>query len=132
MKLINLIPLREEEQQTTPELTATPYFREFQTKHGYKPLFNYLGIKGGEHIFTSPVDNLGMLDLVIVDAQIMAKVTDKEAVFGLIYTNNSLEKYDCTICKMIQKGGIIEVIAYDSKDKKNFDAKTNRFASLID
>jgi len=131
MKLINLLPLRETDGATTPELIALPYFREFQTKHGYKPLFKYLGTKSGEHIFTAPADDLGALELIITEAQIMAKVTEKEAVFGLIYTCNSLEKMDGTICKMTQKGGIIEVMAYDSKDKKNFDAKTTKFASLI-
>ena len=55
MKLINLIPLREVEDVSTPELMATPFFREFQTKHGYKPLFKYLGTKADEHIFVADV-----------------------------------------------------------------------------
>ena len=131
MKLINLIPLREAE-QSAPELTALPYFREFQTKHGYKPLFKYLGTKNDEHIFTADVEDLGALELIFTEAQIMAKVTEKEAVFGLIYTTTGLEKWDGTICKMKQKDGVIEVIGYDSKDKKNFDAKTTKFAALIE
>ena len=132
MKLINLIPLREAEAAaTTPELIALPYFREFQTKHGYKPLFKYLGTKNDEHIFTADVEDLGALELAFTEAQIMAKVTEKEAVFGLIYTTNALVKWDETICKMKQKDGVIESMPYDSKDKKNFDAKTTKFATLI-
>ena len=54
MKLINLIPLREvEEELTSPELMATPYFREFQTAHGYKPMFKFLGVKNEENIFVA-------------------------------------------------------------------------------
>ncbi len=131
MKLINLIPLREAEDVSTPELIALPYFREFQTKHGYKPLFKYLGTKNDEHIFTADVEDLGALELIFTEAQIMAKVTEKEAVFGLIYTTTGLEKWDGTICKMKQKDGVIESMPYDSKDKKNFDAKTIKFAALI-
>lgn len=131
MKLINLIPLRETEEATNPELIALPYFREFQTKHGYKPLFKYLGTKNDEHIFTADVEDLGALELAFTEAQIMAKVTEKEAVFGLIYTTNALVKWDETICKMKQKDGVIELLPYDSKDKKNFDAKTTKFAALI-
>ena len=120
-----------EAEETTPELTALPYFREFQTKHGYKPLFKYLGTKNDEHIFTADVEDLGALELAFTEAQIMAKVTEKEAVFGLIYTTNALVKWDETICKMKQKDGVIESIPYDSKDKKNFDAKTTKFAALV-
>ena len=55
MKLINLMPLREyaQEEQLTPELTAIPYFREFQAIHGYKPLFKFLGVKNEENIFVA-------------------------------------------------------------------------------
>jgi hypothetical protein len=131
MKLINLIPLREADDVSTPELIATPFFREFQTKHGYKPLFKFLGAKGEEMIFTADVNDFGMLDLIIKDAQIMAKVTEKEAVFGMIYTLTGLEKSDATICKMKQKDGVVEVIMFDDKDKKNFDARTTKFVDII-
>lgn len=132
MKLINLIPLREVDEAGNPELIATPFFREFQTKHGYKPLFRLLGTKNEEHIFVADVEDLGGLELIITDAQIMAKVTEKEAVFGLIYTSTGLEKTDATICKMKAKDGSIEVMQFDPKDKKNFDAKTTKFLGLID
>jgi hypothetical protein len=131
MKLVNLIPLREVEDTSTPELIATPYFREFQTTHGYKPLFKYLGTKNDQHIFVADLTDFGMLDLVIKDAQIMAKVTEKEGVFGMIYTLTGLEKFDATICKMKQKDGQIEHVMFDDKNKKEFDAQTNKFLDLI-
>jgi len=76
MKLINLMPLREyaQEEQTTPELIAIPYFREFQAIHGYKPLFKFLGVKNEENIFVADLTNFGMLDLIITEAKLYAKV----------------------------------------------------------
>lgn len=132
MKLVNLIPLREVEDTSTPELIATPYFRQFQTTHGYKPLFKYVGTKSDQHIFVADVTDFGMLDMIVKDAQIMAKITEKEGVFGMIYTLTGLEKFDATICKMKQKDGQIEHIMFDNKDKKEFDAQTNKFLAIID
>jgi len=132
MKLINLIPLREVDQASNPELIAVPFFREFQTKHGYKPLFKFLGTKNEEHIFIADLEDLGALELIFTDAQIMAKVTEKEAVFGLIYTSTGLEKTDAAVCKMKMKDGAVEVVYFDPKDKKTFDAKTTKFLGLID
>lgn len=133
MKLINLIPLREvEEDQSTPELIAIPYFREFQTAHGYKPLFKYIGTKGEENIFVADLTDFGALDMIISDAKLFAKITDKYAVFGIVYTLTGLERFDATVCLMKQKDGQIERIMFDSKDKKNFNAKTTNFMKLID
>lgn len=131
MKLINLIPLKEAEEEKSPELMAIPYFREFQTTHGYKPLFKFIGTKGEENIFTADVTNFGMMDLIMKDAKIIAKVTDKYAVFGMVCTLTGLDEFDATICKMKQKDGQIERMMYDSKDKKNFDAKTTNFKDLV-
>jgi len=132
MKLINLLPLREAEEGPNPELVATPYFREFQTAHGYKPMWKYIGTKSEEHIFVADLNNFGQLDLIISDAKLFAKVTDKYAVFGIVYTLTGLEKFDATVCKMKQKDNQIERIMFDNKDKKNFDAKTTNFLKLID
>jgi hypothetical protein len=131
MKLINLIPLREAEQETGPELMATAYFREFKTAHGYLPIFKYIGTKSEEHIFVADLPDLGMMDLFITDAKLYAKVTEKYCVFGIIYTTNGLDSWDATVCLMKQKDNKIERIMYDSKDKKNFDAKTTNFIKLI-
>jgi len=133
MKLINLIPLREvEEDQPTPELMAIPYFREFQTAHGYKPMFKFLGVKNEENIFVADLTQFGMLDLIIADAKLYAKVTEKYAVFGIVYTLTGLEKFEATVCLMKQKDGQIERIIFDNKDKKNFNNKATDFIKLID
>lgn len=134
MKLINLIPLREyaAEEATTPEMIALSYFREFQTAHGYTPLFKYIGTKAEDHIFVADVTDFGMLGLIISDAKLYAKVNEKEATFGIVYTLTGLEQFDATVCKMKQKDGQIERLAFDNKDKKNFDAKTTNFIDLLD
>ena len=132
MKLINLIPLREAEEAPSPELIATPYFREFQTAHGYKPLFKYLGTKGEEMIFTADITDFGMLDLIISDAKLVAKITEKTAIFGIVYTLTGLERFDATVCAMKQKDGQIERIMFDNKDKKNFGASQTNFLKVIE
>ena len=134
MKLINLIPLREytAEEATTPEMIALPYFREFQTAHGWSPLFKYIGTKAEDHIFVADMTDFGMLGLIISDAKLYVKVAEKQATFGIVYTLTGLEQFDATVCKMKQKDGQIERLAFDNKDKKNFDAKTTNFISLLD
>jgi hypothetical protein len=134
MKLINLIPLKEidDAEATTPALIATPYFREFQTAHGYKPLFRYIGTKNDQHIFVADLHDFGSLDLIIKEAKLFAKITEKEAVFGIVYTLTGLEQFDATVCKLKQKDGKMERIMFDNKDKKNFDAKTTNFIDLLD
>ena len=137
MKLRNLIdlrPLREVEdvQATSPELIATQYFREFQTSHGYKPVFKFIGTKGEEHVFVGDVTDLGMFDLIVKDAKIYAKITEKYAVFGVVYTLTGLESLDATVCLMKQKDGQIERLMFDNKDKKNFNNKATDFIKLID
>jgi len=73
-----------------------------------------------------------MFDMIVKDAKIYAKVTEKYAVFGMVYTMTGLVRLEATICKMNQKDYKVEVIMFDSKDKKNFDAKTTNFLKLID
>jgi len=136
MKLVNLIPLKEysveDASANTPELIAQPYFREFQAAHGYLPVFQYLGTKGEEHIFVAELNKFGQLDMIISYAKLFAKVTDKYAVFGIVYVLTGLEEFDATVCKMKKKNGQIERIMFDNKDKKNFDAKTTNFVDLLD
>ena len=132
MKLINLIPLREAEEALSPELIATPYFREFQAAHRYKPLFKFLGTKGEEHIFTADLTDFGMLDMIVSDAKLVAKITEKTAIFGVIYTLTGLERFDATVCAMKQKDGQIECITFDNKDKKNFGASQTNFLKVIE
>jgi hypothetical protein len=132
MKLRDLLPLREADESTSPELIATPYFREFQTAHGYKPLFKFLGTKSEEHIFIADLTDFGMLDLIISDAKLVAKVTEKTAIFGIVYTLTGLERFDATVCAMKQKDGQIERIMFDNKDKKNFGAAQTNFLKVIE
>lgn len=132
MKLKSLIPLREAEETPSPELTATPYFREFQTAHGYKPLFKFLGTKGEEHIFTADITNFGWLDMIVSDAKLVAKITEKTAIFGIVYTLTGLERFDATVCAMKQKDGQVERIPFDNKDKKNFGAAATNFLKVIE
>lgn len=130
MKLFDLIPLKEAEEGANPELIAIPYFREFQSKHGYKPLFKYIGLKNEEYIFVADLTDYGQLDMIVSDAKLYAKITEKYAVFGVVYTLTGLESLDATVCKMKQKDYQIETILFDNKDKKNFDAKTTNFIDL--
>lgn len=136
MKLINLLPLKEysieDASSNTPELIAQPYFREFQGAHGFKPLFKFIGTKNEQHIFVAELVDFGQLDLVVSDAKLFAKIEEKEAVFGIVYTLTGLEQLDATVCKMKKKDGQIERIVFDNKDKKNFDAKTTNFIDLLD
>ena len=132
MKLKSLIPLREVEETPSPELTATPYFREFQTAHGYKPLFKFLGTKGEEHIFTADINHFGWLDMIVSDAKLVAKITEKTAIFGIVYTLTGLERFDATVCAMKQKDGQIERIPFDNKDKKNFGAAATNFLKVME
>ena len=73
-----------------------------------------------------------MLDLIITEAKLYAKVTEKYAVFGVVYTLTGLESLDATVCLMKQKDGQIERLMFDNKDKKNFNNKATDFIKLID
>jgi hypothetical protein len=95
-------------------------------------MFKFLGVKSEESIFVADLTDFGMLDLIIADAKLYAKVTEKYAVFGVVYTLTGLEKFDATVCLMKQKDGQIERIMFDNKDKKNFDAKTTNFMKLTE
>ena len=76
------------------------------------------GTKGEEMIFTADVTDFGMLDLIISDAKLVAKVTEKTAIFGIVYTLTGLERFDATVCAMKQKDGQIEHIIFDNKDRQ--------------
>ena len=135
MKLRNLLTLHEVDAKdpNNPDLVALPFFRELQSKHGFKPLFKYLGVKGEELIFIAQIEDFGALCMAIKHAQLVAKVTEKDAMFGVLCTTVGLEQYEVPICKMkMGKDKAIEVIDYDSKDKKNFGAAAVKFADLIE
>lgn len=131
MKLANLLLELEESDQTNPDLIAIPFFREFQSKYGFAPLFKYVGVKGGQMIFTAAIADLGALDMVIKDAQLIAKVEQKQALFGVVCTMTGLDRVEYPICKIKLKGGQTECIYYDSKDKNNFNAAAIKFLDLV-
>mgnify|MGYP007082161505 FL=1 len=91
-----------------------------------------MGVKNEENIFVADLTNFGMLDLIITEAKLYAKVTEKYAVFGVVYTLTGLESLDATVCLMKQKDGQIERFMFDNKDKKNFGAAQTNFLKLIE
>ena len=72
-----------------------------------------------------------MLDLIVSDAKLIAKVTVKIAIFGIVYTLTGLARLEATICTMKQKDGAIEIIPFDNKDKKNFGAAQTNFLKIV-
>ena len=136
MKLTNLIPHRifeeiKDVELENPEGVAVPYLREFQAKYGYQLPFKFIGSKGEEHIFLTELPDLGQMSLVLSQATLMAKVKDKQAVFGIIYTDKGLQEWDIPICLMKYKKDLLETIPYDKKDKTNFSAKNIKFKDIL-
>lgn len=131
MKLTSLLSEIEANDQNNPELVAIPFFREFQSKYGFAPLFKYIGVKGGEMVFTATIPDLGGLNLVIKEAQLIAKVEQKQAMFGIVCTTTGLDKVEYPVCKIKLKGDQAECICYDSKDKTNFSAAVVRFMDTL-
>ena len=74
-------------------------------------------------------------NVVVSKAYIVAKITKKHAMFGLVYVLNGLEKLDATICKVTRKekdGHVnLECIKFDAEDKKNFSGDDVKFKNVI-
>jgi hypothetical protein len=117
-------------EEHTEALMALPYFNEFSMKFNCNPAFKYIGLKNKEHVFTAPLTDLGQLRHIISDAYYMARVTDKYAYIGIVYTLNGLEQFDATVCLMKKNNGTIETKLFDDTDSDFTDAKTN-FIKLI-
>ena len=64
--------------------------------------------------------------------KLVAKITEKTAIFGIVYTLTGLERFDATVCAMKQKDGQIERIPFDNKDKKNFGAAATNFLKVME
>jgi hypothetical protein len=109
---------------------AMPYFKEFSKSMGRNTTFNYLGLKNEEHIFTTPLKNLGDLQMIFSEATLMARVSKDQAYFGIIYTLNGLEQFDATVCLIKNTKTGLETKLFDDSDSDFSDAKTN-FAKLI-
>ena len=131
MKLIDLIPITE----AHGEQLSLEYFRKFSECCDYNALFDYVGVKDDVEIYTADLTNFGDLSLVVAKAHLVAKVTKKHAMFGLVYVLNGLEKLDATICciKRTEKDGHVNLkaIMFDSEDKKTFSGDNVKFKNVI-
>jgi hypothetical protein len=117
------------EEQTEAQL-ASPYFNEFSKKFNCAPMFKYIGLKNKEYVFTAPITDLGQLRHIISDAYYMARITEKYAYIGIVYTLNGLEQFDATVCYMKKTNGVIETKLFDDSDSDFSSSKTN-FIKLI-
>ena len=99
-------------------------------KYNYTLNFKFLGVKNNEYIFVAPIENFGMFNMIISNAKIYAKVTEKSAIFGIVYTLTGLEKFEATVVAMKNKNGEIEVILFDNDDRKTFSDKATDFLGL--
>jgi hypothetical protein len=129
LKLRDLIKLREAS-ETNHEQMAMPFIREFYTRYGYNVNFKFLGMKDEECIYVAPMPDLGMFDMIVSDAKIYAKITEKSAIFGIVYTLTGLEKFEATISAMKHKDGVVETILFDNSDKKTFSDKATDFLGI--
>lgn len=118
------------ENQTNPELLGNVFFNKFYSDFNCKPIFKFIGLKNKEYVFTAPLTNLGELKHIISDAQYMARITDKYAYFGIIYTLSGLEQFDATICYMEKTLNTVNVKMFDDSDSDFSDKNTN-FIKLI-
>jgi hypothetical protein len=109
---------------------ADPFFKEFSKKLNYNTSFKYLGLKNGEHIFTSTLKSLGDLRMIFSEAVIMARINKDRAYFGIIYTLNGLEQFDATVCLIKNTKSGLETKLFDDSDSDFSDAKTD-FIKLI-
>jgi hypothetical protein len=129
MKLRDLIKLKENS-ETSNEMMAMPFFKEFQTRYGYNVNFKFLGMKENECIYVAPLSDLGMFDMIVSDAKIYAKITEKSAIFGIVYTLTGLEKFEATISAMKHKDGVVETILFDNSNMKTFSDKATDFLGI--
>lgn len=126
--MIYLTSLLKEE--LDPMSLATPFFKEFVRYFKVKESFKYIGLKNKEYIFTATISDIGVLNLIISEAVIMARVSESYAYFGIIYTLNGLEQFDATVCRMDKAKEGISVKLFDDADPDFSDKNTN-FATLF-
>lgn len=127
--MIRLKPILFEE-FTKPEDLAKPYFQEFKKFNKITTNFKYIGLKNKEHVFTSELENLGDLSLIISEGKLVARITEKYAYFGIVYTLNGLEGFDATVCKIDQVNGKMTYSLFDDADSA-FSDKHTTFLNLI-
>jgi len=106
------------------------FLRYFQSQTGISGDFKYIGTKDGEKIYTMQLSNLGDMKLIISDAQLMARVSENYAYFGIIYNLTGLEQFDATVLLLKMQNGKIKSKQFDDNDPDFANSKT-KFASLI-
>lgn len=121
IKLKNLI--KEQNEDMSMNEIAFPFFNKFHEVHGYNIRFQYIGKKGDEYIYKAPLTNLGQMELIVSEAYVLARVTEKKALFGVVYLLNGMEELDATICRMTNKKGVIEAEMFDDKEFENNETK---------
>ena len=136
MNLASLIPINKPSiRESEEESLLLDYSRKFSEKYGLQPLFKYMGVKDNVQVYEAELTDLGDLSLVFTEANIVATVSKKQAMFGIVYTMSGLARLDATICKMkrTEKDGYatIELIEYDRDDTKNFKAEDTKFKNII-
>lgn len=133
MKLKDLIPLRQVNENEGDDFTA--YLRKFSESYDYNAVFDYVGTKDDTKIYTADITNFGDLGLFVSKAQLIAKCSKKDCIFGLVYILNDLDKREATCCKIKKKESdghtTFEAIKYDKEDKKNFKGDDTKFKNVI-
>ena len=132
MKLIDLIPVnRVNENEGSDWLD---YVRKFSEVYDSNVLFDLLGEKDGVKMYTANLTSFGDLGILVSKAQIVAKCSKKECIFGVVYILNDLEIREATLCKIKRKEKdghtTLEVTKFD-KDSKAFKGDDTKFKSIV-
>lgn len=128
--MIKLISILTESDIVDPKVLAKPFFKEFSKQMKISPKFSYLGLKNKEHVFSASIEDLGTLKLIFSKAEFIAKISETDAYFGIVYLLNGLEQFDATVCLIQKTKNSYETILFDDADSKFSNSKTN-FASII-
>ena len=113
MNLASLIPInRTLITESEEESLLLEYTRKFSEAYGVQPLFKHIGNRDGVEVYTADLSDMGDMGLIVTEAKIMALVEKMKR-------------------KKMEYANSIELIKYDSEDKKNFDTKSTNFKKFI-
>jgi len=116
--------------ESTNMNNSNKFLQHFQFQTGITGDFKYIGLKNNERIYTTPLNDLGAMKLIISDAIIMARISENYAYFGIIYTLTGLDQFDATILLLKMQDGKIKSKQFDENDP-DFSNNKTKFASLI-
>ena len=119
------------EADSNPDQLAQPVFKEFAKHTGYSLAFKYLGLKNKQHIFAAPIEQIGMMDMIISKAEIVAMIDEQKAYFGLVYLLNGLEQFDATVCLIRKSSDGYAIKPFDDGDSDFANSKTD-FIGVIE